>query len=198
MIAFSTVGDVFSDPEFAAPGNSLLWGLGGLDETCKDCSRFLVMPQGPHTWRVHSHGCYKDHNADFVFRTSLSSFISVSPTFQDLTSPRAVIRLNAVRKGRWARLTSSAPQAACAAIRIEHNDHADPAQCSADQHACPPTACCKYWPDGKTSCAPHHATTHRLDVSAPSLRSYESSLLLLLPFSRAWTAPIRCRVTSET
>ena len=30
MSAFSTVGDVFSDPEFAAPGNSLLWGLGVL------------------------------------------------------------------------------------------------------------------------------------------------------------------------
>ena len=26
MSAISTVGDVFSDPEFAAPGNSLLWG----------------------------------------------------------------------------------------------------------------------------------------------------------------------------
>ena len=25
--AFSTVGDVFADPEFSAPGNSLFWGL---------------------------------------------------------------------------------------------------------------------------------------------------------------------------
>ena len=25
--AFSSVGDVFSDPEFAAPGNSLLWAV---------------------------------------------------------------------------------------------------------------------------------------------------------------------------
>ena len=31
MSAFSTVGDVFSDPEFLAPGNSFLWGLGALD-----------------------------------------------------------------------------------------------------------------------------------------------------------------------
>ena len=28
MSAFSTVGDVFSDTEFSAPGNSFLWGLG--------------------------------------------------------------------------------------------------------------------------------------------------------------------------
>ena len=45
MSAFSTVGDVFSDPEFVAPGNSLLWGFGGLDETLsreRDCSRFVA------------------------------------------------------------------------------------------------------------------------------------------------------------
>ena len=28
MSAFSTVGEVFSDPEFSAPGSSFLWGLG--------------------------------------------------------------------------------------------------------------------------------------------------------------------------
>ena len=27
MSAFSTVGDMFSDPEFSAPGNSFLWDL---------------------------------------------------------------------------------------------------------------------------------------------------------------------------
>ena len=32
MNALSTVGDVFSDPEFSAPGNSFLWGLGALEE----------------------------------------------------------------------------------------------------------------------------------------------------------------------
>ena len=32
MSAFSTVGDVFSDPEFSALGNSFLWGLGELEE----------------------------------------------------------------------------------------------------------------------------------------------------------------------
>ena len=31
MSAVSTVGDVFSDPEFSAPGNSFLWGLGALE-----------------------------------------------------------------------------------------------------------------------------------------------------------------------
>ena len=32
MSAFSTVSDVFSDPEFSAPGHSCLWGLCALDE----------------------------------------------------------------------------------------------------------------------------------------------------------------------
>ena len=32
MSAFSTVGDVFTDEEFSAPGNSLLWGLGALEK----------------------------------------------------------------------------------------------------------------------------------------------------------------------
>ena len=32
MSAYSTVGEVFSDTEFSAPGNSFLWGLGALEE----------------------------------------------------------------------------------------------------------------------------------------------------------------------
>ena len=48
MSAFSTVSDVFSDPEFAAPGNSLLCGLGGLDDTCRECTSPIIMPRQPH------------------------------------------------------------------------------------------------------------------------------------------------------
>ena len=44
MSAFSTVGDVFTDEEFSAPGNSLLWGLGALDEPNRECAGFLIMP----------------------------------------------------------------------------------------------------------------------------------------------------------
>ena len=62
MRAFSTVGDVFTDAEFSAPGNSLLWGLGALEEPNRECAGFLIMPNRPYEWRVHSHGCYKfDH-----------------------------------------------------------------------------------------------------------------------------------------
>ena len=32
MSAFSSVGDVFADPEFSAPGNSFLWELGALED----------------------------------------------------------------------------------------------------------------------------------------------------------------------
>ena len=63
MSAFSTVGDVFSDPEFSAPGNSFLWGLGALEEPNRERTRFLIMPKRPYQWRVHSHGCYKFDNA---------------------------------------------------------------------------------------------------------------------------------------
>ena len=63
MSAFSTVGDVFTDDEFSAPGNSLLWGLGAPEEPSRECAGFLIMPKRPYEWRVHSHGCYKFDNA---------------------------------------------------------------------------------------------------------------------------------------
>ena len=46
MSALSTVGDVFSDPEFSAPGNSFLWRLGALEEY-RECTGFLIMPKRP-------------------------------------------------------------------------------------------------------------------------------------------------------
>ena len=48
MSAFlSTVGDVFSDPEFSAPANSFLWGLGALEEQYRERTGFLIMPKRP-------------------------------------------------------------------------------------------------------------------------------------------------------
>ena len=44
MSAFSTVGDVFSDPEFSAPRSSFLQGLGALEEPNRDRTGFLIMP----------------------------------------------------------------------------------------------------------------------------------------------------------
>ena len=67
MSAYSTVGDVFSDAEFSAPGNSFLWGLGALEEPNRECAGFLTMPKRPYEWRVHSHGCYKFDNATLGF-----------------------------------------------------------------------------------------------------------------------------------
>ena len=67
MSAFSTVGDVFSDPEFSAPGNSFLWGLGALEEPNRECTGFLIMPKRPYEWRVDTHGCYKYDNAALGF-----------------------------------------------------------------------------------------------------------------------------------
>ena len=50
MGAFSTVSDVFSDPEFSAPDHSCLWGLGALDEQYRECTGFLIMPKRPYKW----------------------------------------------------------------------------------------------------------------------------------------------------
>ena len=63
MSAFSTVGEVFSDTEFSAPGNSFLWRLGALEEPNRECAGFLIMPKRPYEWRVDTHGCYKFDNA---------------------------------------------------------------------------------------------------------------------------------------
>ena len=63
MSAFSTVGDVFTDPEFSAPGNSLLWGLGALKEANRECTG---LPKRPYEWRVDSHGYYEFNNADLA------------------------------------------------------------------------------------------------------------------------------------
>ena len=66
--AFSLVGDVFSDPEFAAPGNSLLWRLvRWKSRTVSAPGSFLIMPKRPYEWRVDSHGCYKFDNAALGF-----------------------------------------------------------------------------------------------------------------------------------
>ena len=62
MSAFSMVSDVFSDPEFSAPGHSCLWGPCALEEPNRECAGFLIMPKRPYEWRVHSHGCYKFDN----------------------------------------------------------------------------------------------------------------------------------------
>ena len=67
MSAFSTVGDLFSDPEFSVPGNSFLWGLGALEEQNRECTGFLMMPSRPYEWRVDSHGWCKFDNAALSF-----------------------------------------------------------------------------------------------------------------------------------
>ena len=78
MSAFSTVGDVFTDEEFSAPGNSLLWGLGALEEPNRKCAGFLIMPKRPYEWRVHSHGCYKYDNAALFLQEASDHVLHIS------------------------------------------------------------------------------------------------------------------------
>ena len=55
MGVFSTVGDVFSDPEFSAPCKSFLWGLGPLEEPNRECGGLLIMPKRPYECRLDTH-----------------------------------------------------------------------------------------------------------------------------------------------
>ena len=48
MSAYSTIGDVFSDTIFSAPGNSFLWGLGALEEPNRESTGVLIMPKRPY------------------------------------------------------------------------------------------------------------------------------------------------------
>ena len=68
MSAFSTVGEVFADPEFSAPGNSRLWERGALEDSNRERIGFLIMPKRPYEWYVDAHGCYKFNNADLALR----------------------------------------------------------------------------------------------------------------------------------
>ena len=66
------IGDDFnmsalsSCPEFSAPGNSFLFGLGALEEQYRERTGFLIMPKCPYEWRM-DHGCYKFDNAALGF-----------------------------------------------------------------------------------------------------------------------------------
>ena len=102
MSAFSTLDDVFSDPEFAAAGRPLLWGLGGLDDTCRECTGFMIMLKRPYEWRLVLTAVTSSTTltlaSDPVIRllTSQSSFSIAPPTSQAPTVSHAVPRLSNV------------------------------------------------------------------------------------------------------
>ena len=95
MSAYSTVGHVFADQEFAAPGSSLLWGLGALTDTDQERTGFLIMPKRPYEWRVDCHGCYKFDNAQPGFgprdhSAHLPVFLHLRSTY--IPGPSSVMR----------------------------------------------------------------------------------------------------------
>ena len=106
MSAFSTVRDVFSDPEFSAPGHSCLWGLGALDEQHRECTGFLIMPKRPYEWRVDSHGCYKFDNAALGLgprdhSAHLPVFLHLRNT--NLPGPSSIMRSEQAQQRRYDR-----------------------------------------------------------------------------------------------
>ena len=106
MSAFSTVGDVFSDTEFAAPGNSFLWGLGALEEQYRECTGFLIIPKRPHEWRVDSHGCCKFENATLGLgapRSNRSLSCVSPPSHPNLPGPNSIMRSEQAQQRRFER-----------------------------------------------------------------------------------------------
>ena len=106
MSAFSTVGDVFTDAEFSAPGNSLLWGLGALEEPNRERAGFLMMPKRPYEWRVHSNGCFKLDNATLGLgardqSAHLPVFLHLRTT--NLPGPSNVMRCEQAQQRRFER-----------------------------------------------------------------------------------------------
>ena len=106
MSAFSTVSDVFSDPEFSAPGHSCLWGLGALDEQHRECTGFLIMPKRPYEWRVYSHGCYKFDNAALGLgprdqSAHLPEFLHLRNT--NIPGPSSIMRSEQAQQRRFER-----------------------------------------------------------------------------------------------
>ena len=106
MSAFSTVVDDFTDEEFSAPGNSLLWGLAALEEPNRECAGFLIMPKRPYEWRVHSHGCYKFDNAVLGLgprdqSAHLPVFFHLRTT--NLPGPSSVMRSEQAQRRRFER-----------------------------------------------------------------------------------------------
>ena len=64
---FSTVGDVFQDPEFF--GSRPILSSQGLvlwRTRIASAQGFLIMPKRPYEWRVDSHDCYKFNNTDLA------------------------------------------------------------------------------------------------------------------------------------
>ena len=106
MSASSTVGDVFSDTEFSAPGNSFLWGLGALEEQYRERTGFLIMPERPYDWRMDTHGCYKYDNAALGFgprdqTAHLLVFLHLRTT--DLPGPNSIMRSEQAQQRRFER-----------------------------------------------------------------------------------------------
>ena len=86
MSAFSTVSDVFSYPEFSAPGQSFLCGLGALEEQNRERTGFLIMPKAPIRVGVWIHMAATSLTtqrwaSDLVINllTSLCSYLSAPP-----------------------------------------------------------------------------------------------------------------------
>ena len=104
MSAFSTIGDVFSDTEFSAPGNSFLWRLGASEGQIRGCTGFLIMPKRPYDWRVDTHGCYKFDNTALGFglrdqTAHLPVFLHLRTT--NLPGPNSIMRSEQAQQSRF-------------------------------------------------------------------------------------------------
>ena len=160
MSAFSTVGDVFSDLEFVAPGSTVLWGTGILDETCRDCTGFLIMPQRPHTWKVHLHSCCTFDNADLGFgpRDHTAHFpVFLHLRVTNLLGPDSIMRSSQAQQRRLERAAGKNGRMRLR-MRLAQQSTSNPLATQpkflTQPHTTSTTAFSQYGPNWKTPCAP--------------------------------------------
>ena len=93
MSAFSTVGDVFSDPEFSAPSNSFLWGLGALENPDRECAGFS--------------SCQSVHMSGVWIHTAATNTITLHLTLDHVTRPLTSLRFSIFASPAYLALTAS-------------------------------------------------------------------------------------------
>ena len=109
MSAFSTVGDMSS----VAPGNALLWGTGGLDDSRKDRTGFLSCPS------ARTRGGSRHTAATRLTKPTLF------PCLSRHQRPDSIMRSSPAHQRRLERVFASG----CLHSNPPRTDHAAPVQC---------------------------------------------------------------------
>ena len=175
---------VFLLPTVCDARQLTLVALGGLDDTCRECTGFLIMPKRPYEWRVGAHGCNKFDNADLGFGTRGQTahfpiFLHLRVT--NLPAPDSTTRSFQAQQRRMERPAGKNERkrlrkAACGASRLESFGHAAQIKSPTEPHTTAAPAFSQYRHNGNTEHFGSHAAANRLCTSAPSVNDFQCFL----------------------